>query len=74
MFLASVCNIHAMDSFICCFLLSNSEQFISVMNVLSFEGVVIGKDSDLPMLYYSYPLIGFATSLIDTVNALTAAI
>ena len=44
------------------------------MNVLSFEGVVIGKDSDLPMLYYSYPLIGFATSLIDTVNALTAAI
>ena len=55
-------------------LLSNSEQSIQVMNVFSFEESVIGKDSDLPMLYYSYPLIGFATSLIDTVNALTAAI
>ena len=56
-------------------LLSNSEQqFIQVMNVLSFEESVIGKDSDLPILYYSSSLIGFATSLIDTVNALTAAI
>ena len=72
MLLASVCSIHAMDSYPCLFfLLSNSEQFISVMNVLSFEGVVIGKDSDLPI---SYPLIGFATSLIDTVNAFAAAI
>ena len=38
------------------------------------RNLLIGKDSDLSMLYYSYPLIGFATSLIDTVNALTAAI